>query len=186
MRSPWLHAAVAAASVAGALAQIASASVHASGVFPALTVSAASGPARSECGHGALMAWADRLYTISYLSVPNAGSGTGLYEIDENMTQRLIASHNSTYVRIPKNARAGGERLRPPLTPAPGLFPRCRCEGRYSTPLGLRSYSPAAATSAGRWFFGAFHPFSPAFHRQSGQSPDDPQGAIDCHRALCH
>jgi hypothetical protein len=71
--------------------------VSASGVFPALTVTASSGPARSECGHGALMAWADRLYAISYLSVANAGSGTGLYEIDENMTQTLIAPHNSTY-----------------------------------------------------------------------------------------
>ena len=75
----------------------ATANIHASGVFPSLTVTASTSPKRSECGHGALMAWADRLYTISYLSVPNAGSGTGLYEIDENMTQRLVASHNSTY-----------------------------------------------------------------------------------------
>ena len=87
-----------------ALAQSSSA-ISASGVFPSLTVTASTAPNRSECGHGALMAWADRLYTISYLSVPNAGSGTGLYEIDETMTQRLIASHNSTYANrlmIPK------------------------------------------------------------------------------------
>jgi hypothetical protein len=65
-------------------------------------VTAASAPAgvkspRSECGHGALMAWADKLYTISYLSVPNAGAGTGLYAIDANMVQTKLADHNSTY-----------------------------------------------------------------------------------------
>jgi len=73
------------------------AAVSASGVFPALTVTASTSPNRSECGHGALIAWADRLYALSYLSVPNAGSGTGLYEIDANFTQTLIAPHNSTY-----------------------------------------------------------------------------------------
>ena len=85
------------ASAASAQGPPVSAPVSASGVFPALTVTASSGPKRSECGHGALMAWADRLYAISYLSVADAGSGTGLYEIDENMTQTLVAAHNSTY-----------------------------------------------------------------------------------------
>lgn len=100
MQSAMLRMISLSAYAALAATQMASASVHASGVFPALSVTATSGPKRSECGHGALMAWADRLYTISYLSVPDAGSGTGLYEIDENMTQRLIAPHNSTYVRV--------------------------------------------------------------------------------------
>lgn len=76
--------------------------VSAGGVFPALTVTADSSPAglaspRSECGHGALMAWADKLFTISYLSVPNAGAGTGLYAIDANMVQTKLADHNSTF-----------------------------------------------------------------------------------------
>ena len=55
------------------------------GIFPHLTATASSGPKRSESGTGALMPWADKLYMVSYLSVPGAGSGTGLYEIDENL-----------------------------------------------------------------------------------------------------
>lgn len=43
------------------------------------------------------MPWNDKLYMVSYLSVPNAGSGTGLYEIDENFTMKKIANHSSTY-----------------------------------------------------------------------------------------
>lgn len=34
------------------------------GVFPHLTATADSGPKRSECGIGALMAWADHLYMV--------------------------------------------------------------------------------------------------------------------------
>lgn len=60
--------------------------LQANGIFPSLAVTADSGPARSECGTGALMPWANKLYMVSYLSVPNAGSGTGLYAIDENFT----------------------------------------------------------------------------------------------------
>jgi hypothetical protein len=69
--------------------------LSASGVFPALTVTADSAPTtnvtspRSECGVGALMAWADRLFVVSYLSVPYAGSGTGLYSIDQNMVMTV-------------------------------------------------------------------------------------------------
>ena len=96
---------LAAAVLCATRSHAASASIASSGVFPSLSVTASSAPTRSECGHGALMAWADRLYAISYLSVPNAGSGTGLYEIDENMTQTLVAPHNSTYANrmlVPK------------------------------------------------------------------------------------
>ena len=56
--------------------------LHVNGVFPSLTATASSGPKRSESGTGALMPWADKLYMVSYLSVPDAGSGTGLYEIN--------------------------------------------------------------------------------------------------------
>lgn len=44
-----------------------------------------------------MMAWADRLYVVSYLSVPNAGAGTGLYAIDQNMVMEKIANHSSVY-----------------------------------------------------------------------------------------
>ncbi len=43
------------------------------------------------------MAWADRLYYVTYLSVPNAGNGTGLYSVDASMTQTLLANHSSVY-----------------------------------------------------------------------------------------
>ena len=70
---------------------------HINGIFPSLAVTAESGPKRSECGIGALMPWADHLYMVTYLSVPNAGAGTGLYEISPNFTMRTVAKHNSTY-----------------------------------------------------------------------------------------
>ena len=43
------------------------------------------GGKRSECGIGALMPWNDHLYLVSYLSVPDAGNGIGLYIIDANL-----------------------------------------------------------------------------------------------------
>jgi len=67
------------------------------GVFPSLTAKASSGPKRSESGTGALMPWADNLYMVSYLSVPGAGSGTGLYVIDENLQMTKLKDHNSTF-----------------------------------------------------------------------------------------
>ena len=62
-----------------------------SGVVPSLCLKAGLGPPRSECGVGALMAWADRLWAVSYVScLRNSGVDTGLYEIDESlrMTKR--------------------------------------------------------------------------------------------------
>jgi hypothetical protein len=60
-----------------------------SGVVPSLCVKADLGPPRSESGIGALMPWADRLWLISYVShKAGSGSGTGLYEIDENLSMR--------------------------------------------------------------------------------------------------
>lgn len=67
------------------------------GIFPHLAVTAESAPRRSECGVGALMPWADRLYMVTYLSVPHAGAGTGLYEITPDFTMNTLANHNSTY-----------------------------------------------------------------------------------------
>jgi hypothetical protein len=71
--------------------------IHVSGVFPTIVGTAESAPKRSECGVGAMMAWADGLYYITYLSVPDAGNGTGLYRVDANMSQQLLASHSSVY-----------------------------------------------------------------------------------------
>ena len=75
-----------------------------SGVVPSLAVTAETAPVvpdglpkRSESGVGALFPWADRLYMVSYLSVPNYGAGTGLYEIDEDLNMLKIANHSSVY-----------------------------------------------------------------------------------------
>lgn len=57
-----------------------------SGVFPSLTHEAELGPPRSECGIGALMPFAKRLWSISYVShKAQTGLGTGLYETDRNL-----------------------------------------------------------------------------------------------------
>ena len=71
------------------------------GVVPSLAVTAdtapevpAGLPRRSESGVGALMPWADRLYMVSYLSVPNYGAGTGLYAIDPDLKMEKIANQS--------------------------------------------------------------------------------------------
>jgi len=59
------------------------------GVIPSLSVRADLGPPRTESGIGALMPWAGRLWLVSYVSHKSgSGSGTGLYEIDENLSMR--------------------------------------------------------------------------------------------------
>jgi hypothetical protein len=79
-----------------------------SGVIPSLAMSADLGPPRSECGIGALMPWAGRLWAVTYLSNNKTGSGTGLYEIDADlrMTKRP-ESRDGTYanrfVHTPSN-----------------------------------------------------------------------------------
>ena len=62
-----------------------------SGVVPRLALQAGLGPPRTECGVGALMPWAGRLWAVAYVShKKETGVGTGLYEIDEDfrLTQR--------------------------------------------------------------------------------------------------
>lgn len=78
--------------------------VSISGVVPGLAGMADTAPVveeglpkRSECGIGALMPWADKLYMVTYLSVPGYGSGTGLYEIDEHLHMKKLANHSSVY-----------------------------------------------------------------------------------------
>ena len=62
--------------------------VNINGVFPHLHVTADLVPRRTEAGIGALMPWADRLWMVTYPSNPRSGSGTGLYEIQPDLTMR--------------------------------------------------------------------------------------------------
>ena len=64
----------------------ASSHLNLSGVFPHLALSAELGPPRSECGIGAMMAWAGSLWLVTYVSHKSAsGVGTGLYRIDADL-----------------------------------------------------------------------------------------------------
>ncbi len=80
-----------------------------SGVVPSLCLKAELGPPRSECGVGALMAWADRLWAVSYVSsLRNSGVGTGLYEIDENLKmvkrpESKVGVHANRFIHYPSN-----------------------------------------------------------------------------------
>ena len=70
--------------------------LNASGVFPHLALTAELGPPRSECGIGAMMAWAGKLWLVTYVSHKSAsGVGTGLYSIDEQLE---ISKHPASYV----------------------------------------------------------------------------------------
>lgn len=89
------RALLALSAASAALAQ--STPLHVSGVFPTIAGTAESAPKRSECGVGAMMAWNDLLYYVTYLSVPAAGNGTGLYSVDANMKQTVLAEHSSVY-----------------------------------------------------------------------------------------
>jgi len=80
-----------------------------SGVVPSLCLKAGLGPPRSECGVGALMSWADRLWAVSYVSSSGkSGVDTGLYEIDENLrvTKRpesRTGTYTNRFVHYPSN-----------------------------------------------------------------------------------
>lgn len=57
-----------------------------SGVIPEAAMVADHSP-RTEAGIGALMPWADRLWAVTYVAhMKQTGSGTGLYEIDQDLT----------------------------------------------------------------------------------------------------
>ena len=61
---------------------------NASGVFPHLAMVADQTP-RTEAGTGALFPWANRLWVVTYVAhMEESGSGTGLYEINQNMEIR--------------------------------------------------------------------------------------------------
>lgn len=70
--------------------------VNISGVFPHLSVTADAVPVRNECGIGALMPWAERLWFVTYLS--HTGSGTGLYTVDQQLRlEKHSQSVHGTY-----------------------------------------------------------------------------------------
>ncbi|MDX1639202.1 MAG: hypothetical protein R3281_14645 [Balneolaceae bacterium] len=59
--------------------------LNVSGVIPDVAMVAGHSP-RTEAGIGALMPWADRLWAVTYVAhMKRTGSGTGLYEIDQNL-----------------------------------------------------------------------------------------------------
>lgn len=69
-----------------------------SGVIPSLAMTADHFP-RTEAGTGALMPWAGRLWVVTYVAhMAGTGSGTGLYEIDNNLNlKKHPASVVGTY-----------------------------------------------------------------------------------------
>ncbi len=76
--------------------------------IPNLGVKADSGPARSECGVGALMPWADALWAVTYNShKARTGTGLGLYRIDEELNISRVHVSNGTHanrlVHTPSN-----------------------------------------------------------------------------------
>jgi len=85
---------LAAAGLSGAAARAQS---HLPGI-PNVGVKADTGPARSESGVGALMPWAGVLWAVTYVShKARTGSGTGLYEIDEQLKIRQRHISNGTH-----------------------------------------------------------------------------------------
>ncbi len=87
-----------------------------SGVIPSLTMTANHFP-RTEAGIGALMPWADRLWVITYVAhMTPTGSGTGLYEIDNNLViqkhpESVVGTYANRIIHGPSNQLAIGPYL---------------------------------------------------------------------------
>lgn len=65
---------------------------------PVIGFKADNGPARSECGIGALMPWADALWAVTYNShMKGTGYGLGLYRIDDNLNSARVHVHDGTH-----------------------------------------------------------------------------------------
>ena len=83
--------------------------LNASGIYPHLALSAELGPPRTECGVGAMMAWAGQLWLVTYVShTSTSGVGTGLYTIDENLNmtkhpESHVGTYTNRYVHMPTN-----------------------------------------------------------------------------------
>jgi hypothetical protein len=66
--------------------------------LPNVGLKADSAPARSECGVGALMPWADVLWAVTYNShMRRTGTGLGLYAIDEDLRAEKVHQHDGTH-----------------------------------------------------------------------------------------
>jgi len=70
-----------------------------SGVNPKLAVTAEIAPLRGECGIGAMMAWAGKLWFVTFVGhTSRSGAGTGLYWVDDNLNLfKHAASEVGTY-----------------------------------------------------------------------------------------
>ena len=86
------------------------------GIVPGLAAVAGHVP-RSECGIGALVPWADRLWLISYVAhKEGTGAGTGLYEIDEGLRMRkrpesVVGTYANRFVHSASSQLAIGPHL---------------------------------------------------------------------------
>jgi hypothetical protein len=66
--------------------------------LPNIGVKADNTGARTECGVGALMPWADALWASTYNShTERTGTGLGLWRIDENLKAERVHIHNGTH-----------------------------------------------------------------------------------------
>jgi len=87
------------------------------GVVPALNLSASLTPVRTECGIGALMPWANRLWLITYVAhKANSGRGTGLYEINERFElhkrpESVVGTYANRLIHAPSNQLVIGPHL---------------------------------------------------------------------------
>lgn len=90
--------------------------IQASGVFPDLAMVAGHSP-RTEAGIGAMVPWADRLWIITYVAhMSRTGSGTGLYQIDENMElqkhpESVVGTYANRLIHGPSNQLIIGPHL---------------------------------------------------------------------------
>ena len=79
------------------------------GVVPQVALRAGLGPPRTECGVGALMAYAGRLWAVAYVShKSDTGVGTGLYEIDDDFRlvkrpESRVGTYTNRMVHLPSN-----------------------------------------------------------------------------------
>jgi hypothetical protein len=80
-----------------------------SGVFPHLCLTADLGPPRSEGGTGAMVAFAGKLWIVTYVSHKRgSGAGTGLYEIDADLRMRkraesVVGTYANRFLHHPTN-----------------------------------------------------------------------------------
>jgi hypothetical protein len=66
--------------------------------LPNVGVYADTGPARSECGVGALLPWANSLWAVTYNShTPRTGLGPGLWRIDSELNGNRVHQHDGTH-----------------------------------------------------------------------------------------